>query len=41
MSKQMTPCERLGYKVGDEFEVICHHAFKKGQVVTLHEDDGT
>lgn len=41
MSKQMTPCERLGYKVGDEFEVIRHHAFKKGQVVTLHEDDGT
>ena len=41
MSKQMTPCEKLGYKVGDEFEVIRHHAFKKGQVVTLHEDDGT
>ncbi|ULG01296.1 hypothetical protein phiA005_0041 [Aeromonas phage phiA005] len=41
MSKQMTPCERLGYKVGDEFEVISHHAFKNGQVVTLHEDDGT
>ena len=41
MSKQMTPCEKLGYKVGDEFEVISHHAFKKGQVVTLHEDDGT
>jgi hypothetical protein len=41
MSKNMTPCEMLGYKVGDEFEVISHHAFKKGQVVTLHEDDGT
>ena len=41
MSKKMTPCERLGYKVGDKFEVIIHHAFKKGQVVTLHEDDGT
>ena len=41
MSKQMTPCEKLGYKVGDEFEVIRHHAFKNGQVVTLHEDDGT
>lgn len=41
MSKKMTPCEKLGYKVGDEFEVIDHHAFKKGQVVTLHEDDGT
>lgn len=41
MSKKMTPCEKLGYKVGDEFEVISHHAFKKGQVVTLHEDDGT
>ena len=41
MRKEMTPCERLGYKVGDEFEVIRHHAFKKGQVVTLHEDDDT
>ena len=41
MSKKMTLCERLGYKVGDKFEVISHHAFKKGQVVTLHEDDGT
>lgn len=41
MSKKMTPCEKLGYKVGDEFEVISHHAFKKGQVVTLHKDDGT
>ena len=41
MSKKMTPCEKLGYKVGDEFEVISHHAFRKGQVVTLHEDDGT
>lgn len=41
MSKNMTPCEMLGYKVGDEFEVIRHHAFKNGQVVTLHEDDGT
>ena len=37
----MTPCEKLGCKVGDEFEVISHHEFKKGQVVTLHEDDGT
>ena len=41
MSKKMTPCEKLGYKVGDEFEVISHHAFRKWQVVTLHEDDGT
>jgi len=41
MNSKMTPCEMLGYKVGDEFEVISHYAFKKGQVVTLHEDDGT
>lgn len=41
MSKKVTPCEILGYKVGDEFEVISHHAFKNGQVVTLCEDDGT
>lgn len=25
----MTPCEELGYKVGDRFEVIAHHSFKK------------
>lgn len=37
----MTPCEKLGYKVGDRFEVIGHHSFKKGDVVTLREDDGS
>lgn len=41
MSKKITLCEKLGYKVGDKFEVISHHVFKNGQVVTLHKDDGT
>lgn len=42
MSKQMTPCEKLGYKVGDEFTVI-EDSFKfgVGSIVSLQEDDGT
>jgi hypothetical protein len=43
--KQLTPCQQLGYNVGDKFEVIetdedelC--GFTTGQVVTLFEDDG-
>ena len=40
MNSKMTPCERLGYKVGDEFEVIEDSAyFKKGDVVYLMVDD--
>lgn len=37
----MTPCEELGYKVGDEFEVINsgYMTFNAGQVVVLTEDD--
>lgn len=36
----MTPCEKLGYKVGDKFEIIAEHfAFKKGDVVILVHDD--
>lgn len=38
----MTPCEELGYKVGDEFiiqEDSC--GFVKGQTVKLYKDDGT
>lgn len=42
MSKQMTPCEKLGYKVGDEFEVIEDSVyFKKGDVVSLKIDDNS
>lgn len=38
----MTPCEKLGYKVGDKFEMRCSsYGFKEGQVVTLFEDDRT
>lgn len=38
----MTPCETEGYKVGDKFEVILDlYGFRKGQVVTLYQDDGS
>lgn len=38
----MTPCEEMGYKVGDKFEVINEEVgFQSGQVVTLFEDDGS
>ena len=38
----MTPCEKLGYKVGDRFEVIGDHFhFSKGSAVTLYRDDGS
>lgn len=43
MSKQMTPCERLGYKVGDKFKVVdgtgVHYAV--GSFITLIHDDGS
>lgn len=41
MSKKMTPCERLGYKVGDKFTVIKDSYFEKGAIVALSEDDGS
>lgn len=38
----MTPCEKLGCKVGDKFKVVAkHHDFAIGSIVTLHRDDGT
>lgn len=40
----MTPCEKLGYKVGDRFEVIDSDNFLKwpvGTIVVLHRDDRT
>lgn len=38
----MTPCEKLGYKVGDKFEVVGeHYAFPRGGIVTLTLDDGS
>lgn len=41
MSKKMTPCEKLGYKVGDKFTVIKDSYFEKGTIVVLSEDDGS
>ena len=41
MSKQMTPCERLGYKVGDEFVMKINDYHKQGKTVFLERDDGT
>lgn len=37
----MTPCERLGYKVGDLFEVVEEGIWSRGSVVKLTEDDGS
>jgi hypothetical protein len=39
----MTPCEKLGYKVGDEFEVVKEGSFgnRVGDILVLREDDGT
>lgn len=38
----MTPCEKLGYKVGDRFEVTDddnYHKWPIGTIVVLHTDD--
>ncbi len=40
----MTPCEKLGYKVGDKFEVIEgdeYIGFRVGQIIELNKDDGS
>lgn len=39
----MTPCEELGYKVGDKFEVVDGDAsaFSKGSIIKLVKDGGT
>ena len=43
MSKKMTPCEKLGYKVGDKFKVVdgtgAHYAV--GSFITLIHGDGS
>lgn len=43
MSNKMTPCEKLGYKVGDKFKVVdgtgVHYAV--GSFITLIHDDGS
>ena len=38
----MTPCEKMGYKVGDKFKVLASvEGFIEGQEIELYEDDGT
>jgi hypothetical protein len=38
--KKLTPCQQLGYKVGDKFEILkTGWGFTKGQIVTLYEDN--
>lgn len=38
---EMTPCEKLGYKVGDRFEAGEYSLFSDGSIVELFRDDGT
>lgn len=40
---ELTPCEELGYRVGDMFEVtdIGNSFYCKGMIVKLDEDDGS
>ena len=39
----MTPCEKLGYKVGDRFEVCgrAGYGFELGDIAVLDNDDGS
>lgn len=43
MIKEMTPCEKLGYKVGDKFEITGgeYVGWGLGSIVELVRDDGT
>lgn len=41
MSKKKTPCEKLGYKVGDKFVMKINDYHKQGKTVFLERDDGT
>jgi hypothetical protein len=37
-----TPCEKLGYKVGDKFRCLSGHVgFEIGQIIALYRDDGS
>ena len=41
-SREQTPCEKLGYKVGDEFEMVGDHFyFSIGEKAVLADDDGS
>ena len=38
--KSLTPCEKLGYKVGDKFKVVSHYElFKIHSIISLENDD--
>ena len=37
----MTPCEKLGYKVGDKFIVTENYVFAYGSIIELEHDDGS
>ena len=38
----ITPCEKLGYKVGDKFRMLeDYHDWRKGETVVLVYDDGS
>jgi len=39
--ERVTPCQKLGYKVGDEFVIERANSMVVGKKVTLYEDDGT
>lgn len=42
MNEKLTPCEKLGYKVGDRFEVIAYNGYYKvGEIIILTYDDNT
>ena len=43
MNSKMTPCERLGYKVGDKFKVVggTGVSYAVGSFITLIHDDGS
>lgn len=44
LGEEQTPCEKLGYKVGDRFEVLDHEKCANsgnGEIVILDRDDGT
>lgn len=37
----MTPCERLGYKIGDVFKALSDDPFSEGSLISLYKDDGS
>lgn len=39
--KKQTPCEKLGYKIGDTFRVIVEAPFRLNEIIELLEDDGS